>query len=88
MQNTLTSVKRINSNKYYMDTTITENTGKMNPIKFTLWVAIGSICMMFAALTSAYIVKKNQGNFLEFDFPMLFTISTGIILNRKPPLGA
>ncbi len=63
-----------------MDTITTENSGKMNPLKFTLWVAIGSICMMFAALTSAYIVKKNQGNFLEFDFPMLFSISTGVIL--------
>ncbi len=66
-----------------MDTITTENSGKMNPLKFTLWVAIGSICMMFAALTSAYIVKKNQGNFLEFDFPMLFTISTVVILTSS-----
>ena len=66
-----------------MDTITTENTGKMNPIKFTLWVAIGSFCMMFAAISSAYIVKKNQGNFLVFDFPMLFTISTGIILTSS-----
>jgi len=55
---------------------ITVENNKMNPVKFTLWVAIGSICMMFAALTSAYIVKKNQGNFLEFDFPTIFMVST------------
>ena len=63
-----------------MDTITTENNNKMNPVKFTLWVAIGSICMMFAALTSAYIVKKNQGNFLEFDFPTVFMISTAVII--------
>jgi len=59
---------------------ITTESNKMNPVKFTLWIAIGSICMMFAALTSAYIVKKNQGNFLEFDFPTVFMISTAVIL--------
>ena len=59
---------------------ITIESSKMNPVKFTLWIAIGSICMMFAALTSAYIVKKNQGNFLEFDFPVMFMISTAVIL--------
>jgi len=31
---------------------------KIHPHKFTLWVALGSIIMMFAGLTSAYIVKK------------------------------
>ena len=32
---------------------------KIHPHKFTLWVAIGSIIMMFAGLTSAYIVKRD-----------------------------
>ena len=30
---------------------------RIHPHKFTLWVAIASIIMMFAGLTSAYIVK-------------------------------
>ncbi len=32
---------------------------KIHPHKFIMWVAIGSILMMFAGLTSAYIVKSN-----------------------------
>src|SRR6478736_5354893 len=53
---------------------------RLHPHKFTLWVAIGSIVMMFAALTSAYIVKKNQANWLEFDLPRIFWYSTITIL--------
>jgi cytochrome c oxidase subunit 3 len=53
---------------------------KIHPHKFTLWVAIGSIVMMFAALTSAYIVKKNGGNWLEFELPRIFWYSTFTIL--------
>jgi cytochrome c oxidase subunit 3 len=53
---------------------------RIHPHKFTLWVAIGSIVMMFAALTSAYIVKKNQANWLEFDLPQVFWYSTAVIL--------
>ncbi len=53
---------------------------RIHPHKFTLWVAIGSIVMMFAALTSAYIVKKNQSSWLEFDLPRIFWYSTAVIL--------
>ena len=35
---------------------------KIHPHKFALWVAMASIAMMFAGLTSAYIVRKAQGN--------------------------
>ena len=48
--------------------------------KFTLWLAMGSIVMMFAGLTSAYIVKKNQSSWLEFNLPLVFWYSTGVIL--------
>lgn len=59
----------------------TENQVKrIHPHKFTLWVAMGSICMMFAGFTSAYIVKKNQSNFLEFSLPTIFWYSTFVIL--------
>lgn len=53
---------------------------KIHPYKFTLWVAMGSIIMMFAGLTSAYIVKRNQANWQGFDLPVLFTYSTVLLL--------
>ena len=53
---------------------------RIHPHKFTLWVAMGAIVMMFAALTSAYIVKKNQSSWLEFDLPRIFWYSTFVIL--------
>jgi cytochrome c oxidase subunit III len=53
---------------------------KIHPHKFTLWVAMGSIVMMFAGLTSAYIVKKNQSSWLEFELPAVFWYSTLVIL--------
>ena len=53
---------------------------KIHPHKFTLWVAIGSIVMMFAGLTSAYIVKRSQANWALVEMPMIFWFSTGAIL--------
>ena len=54
--------------------------GRIHPHKFTLWVGMGSIIMMFAGLTSAYVVKKNQSNWLEFNLPQVFWYSTFVIL--------
>lgn len=53
---------------------------RIHPHKFTMWVAMGSIIMMFAGLTSAYVVKRSQTNWLEFDLPPVFWISTVVIL--------
>jgi cytochrome c oxidase subunit 3 len=53
---------------------------KIHPHKFTLWVAIGSIVMMFAGLTSAYIVKRSQANWALLEMPKIFWVSTGVIL--------
>jgi cytochrome c oxidase subunit III len=53
---------------------------KLHPHKFTLWVAIGSILMMFAGLTSAYIVKRNQANWQTFSLPVAFWYSTVIVI--------
>ena len=63
-----------------MATTIIESKNKIHPYKMLLWVGLGSIVMMFAGLTSAYIVKKSQANWLEFDLPNLFWFSTLVIL--------
>jgi cytochrome c oxidase subunit 3 len=53
---------------------------KIHPHKFLLWVGIGSIIMMFAGLTSAYIVKRSQANWLMLEIPSIFWISTVTIL--------
>jgi cytochrome c oxidase subunit III len=53
---------------------------KIHPYKFTLWVAIGSITMMFAGLTSAYIVKRNQANWAMLEMPVIFWYSTVAII--------
>ena len=53
---------------------------KTHPYQFFLWAGLGSIVMMFAGLTSAYIVKKSQASWLEFELPNVFIISTVVIL--------
>jgi cytochrome c oxidase subunit III len=53
---------------------------KVHPHKFALWLALGSIAMMFAGLTSAYIVRMAQGNWRMFQMPGLFYASTAAIL--------
>src|ERR1700751_554284 len=61
-------------------TTVSEQKKRIHPHKFTLWVAIGSIIMMFAGLTSAYIVKSNQAGFQPIEMPKVFWYSTVTIL--------
>jgi cytochrome c oxidase subunit 3 len=53
---------------------------KIHPHKFALWLALGSIVMMFAGLTSAYIVRMAQGNWRMFHMPVTFYVSTGVIM--------
>jgi len=52
----------------------------VNPLKFMLWLLIVSIFMMFAAFTSAYIVRREEGNWLEFDLPSVLLVNTVILL--------
>ena len=53
---------------------------KIHPHKFTMWVGIGSIIMMFAGLTSAYIVKGSMAGFATVQIPQIFYYSTAVIL--------
>lgn len=55
-------------------------TNKIHPLKFALWIAMASITMMFGAFTSAYIVRRSAGNWLEFELPSIFFISTIVLL--------
>lgn len=52
----------------------------MNPKKFVLWLFIVSIVMLFASLTSAYIVRQSEGDWLQFDLPNILWFNSGIIL--------
>ena len=52
----------------------------MNPKKFAMWLFIITVTMLFAALTSAYVVKQSEGNWLDFEFPMLFNVTSVIIV--------
>jgi cytochrome c oxidase subunit 3 len=52
----------------------------MHPQKFAVWLFIIAICMMFAGMTSAYIVKQSEGNWLMFELPKMFVYSSAIIV--------
>lgn len=65
-----------------MSTTVASEyrSSKIHPKKFALWVACAGITMMFTAFTSAYLVRQSQGNWLEFELPNIFMVSTAVIL--------
>jgi cytochrome c oxidase subunit 3 len=63
-----------------MATMSSQERKRLHPHKFTMWVALASIVMMFAGLTSAYIVRSSQANWLEFGLPKIFWYSTFVIL--------
>lgn len=52
----------------------------MHPKKFALWLFIVTVVMIFASLTSAYIVRQSEGNWLEFDLPDIFWYNSAIIV--------
>lgn len=52
----------------------------MDPIKFTLWLFLVSIVMLFASQTSAYLVRRAEGNWLEFEMPQIFWYSTVVLV--------
>jgi cytochrome c oxidase subunit 3 len=52
----------------------------MNPKKFALWLFIATVIMLFAAWTSAYIVKRGDIAWAKIEVPGLFWVNTAIIL--------
>jgi cytochrome c oxidase subunit III len=48
--------------------------------KVLLGIGIGSIIMLFAGLTSGYIVRQAEGNWRFFEMPSVFYVSSVIIL--------
>ncbi len=63
-----------------MDIVSDQQRKRIHPHKFVLWVAIGSILMMFAGLTSAFIVKSNQAGWRQVTLLKVFWFSTTVIL--------
>ncbi|MCE7062810.1 cytochrome c oxidase subunit 3 [Dyadobacter sp. CY343] len=57
-----------------------QETLAMDPIKFILWLFLVTIIMLFASQTSAYLVRRAEGNWLEFEMPVIFWYSTGVLL--------
>ncbi len=60
--------------------TMEKRNNKIHPHKFALWVGIGSILMMFAGLTSAYILKRNMAGWISIDLPQAFFYSTAVVI--------
>ncbi len=66
-----------------MEATFTQNEiqeAKRKAAKPMMWIGIVGIVMLFAGLTSAYIVRQAEGNWLYFDLPQMFYASTVVIL--------
>jgi len=53
---------------------------KIEPKQLALWVGCASMMMLFAAFTSAYIVRQAGGNWYEFQLPTVFYTSTVFIV--------
>jgi cytochrome c oxidase subunit 3 len=56
------------------------STFSVNPYKFALWLFMGTIVMMFVALTSAYIVKQSYGDWLNFKLPNILWLNSLVII--------
>jgi cytochrome c oxidase subunit 3 len=56
---------------------------KRKAAKPLLWIGIVSIVMLFAGLTSAYVVRAQNGNWQVFELPSILIISTAIIITSS-----
>ncbi|WP_372745002.1 heme-copper oxidase subunit III [Lutibacter sp.] len=55
-------------------------TAKRKSAKPMLWVSMISMTMMFAGLTSAYVVSRKRSDWVSFDLPDAFYTSTALIV--------
>ena len=56
------------------------NQSRIHSHKYAFWMCVVGIIMMFAALSSAYVVRRAAGNWYEFRLPDIFWFNTGVIL--------
>jgi len=69
--------KKVNPNKAEI------KVAQRKTAKPLLWIGIISIIMLFAGLTSAYVVRADNGNWLVFKLPDIAIISTAIIVTSS-----
>lgn len=65
---------------YQLVDRVPEGPLSMHPKKFALWLFMVTVVMIFAAFTSAHIVRQAQGEWLIYELPSQFLINTGIII--------
>lgn len=53
---------------------------KRKTAKPMMWISMVSMTMMFAGLTSAYVISSNREDWVSFEIPQAFRISTVLIL--------
>ncbi len=53
---------------------------KRKSAKSMLWVSLISMVMFFAGLTSAYVISMRREDWVSFDLPIAFYISTVVII--------
>ncbi|MBS1634707.1 MAG: heme-copper oxidase subunit III [Bacteroidetes bacterium] len=80
MTTTTTSEPKVKPNENYKQELRDARKKTAKPI---LWLGIVSIVMLFAGLTSAYVVRADNGNWLLFNLPDIFYISTAIIVTSS-----
>lgn len=51
----------------------------VHPLEFLLWGFLVSVFMLFAGLTSAYMVRRADGQWLDFELPSAFALSTVLV---------
>lgn len=59
---------------------LSEDNKRLKAGKMLMYLYIISVIMIFAGLTSAYIVRRAEGNWRFFELPFVFWISTLLIL--------
>ncbi len=52
----------------------------MHPNKFSLWLFMITVVMLFGAFTSAYLVRREAGDWLQFKIPTIFLVNTLILV--------
>jgi cytochrome c oxidase subunit 3 len=52
----------------------------MHPNKFALWLFMITVTMLFAAFTSAYMVRAAEKDWLQFPLPDIFLINTLVLV--------
>jgi cytochrome c oxidase subunit 3 len=52
----------------------------MHPNKFSLWLFMITVVMLFAAFTSAYLVRSAERDWLKFELPTIFLTNTCILV--------